>query len=335
MKRYVLLAAIAVLTLICCGAASVKEYKQVDVSTGVLENEAAKWGQEEYNGNLKLNDPSEAPKLPGETTAPSQGKKRYKDNKKYSETTSTSDCPQPNCGAPPPPENASPPAGYPFYNLALVNNGSSWTHDQLAEYASVMQDVLNTQHVYKWGVGGTVEAYDSVADWMLDSEGRWPVFVDGLCPDCDGEAYHKAITSDGVCIPFAQVQDWSDDREITEILTSHETLEMVDNPVCNDIDRVVQYGQVLYLVESVDPVEDYSYPFEGHVVTNWQFPSYFQFGTSGSLNYMGLPQNPLFPVCGPNFATTFDPGSDYQEWIRSQRDESKYYNCLGQPTQAA
>lgn len=307
-------------------AASASPEKTTHVTDALLKQVAGQWKKESDAGKVKLNDPSQVPKLPHETTAPSNGKKHYSPNK---ETTSSSPSPATTLAAATPP-----PPGYTVFNIALVNNGSSWSPTQLDSYATAMQDALNTQHVYKWSVAADIKPYGSVAEWQNSATPSWPVFVDGNCPDCEGGAYHDATTVNGVCLAYSEIQDSPNDLDYTENSVSHETFEMIDNPFCGGIDRVVKYGNALWLVESADPVEDYSYPLDGHVITNWQFPSYWQLGASGALNEMGLTQTPLYPVCGPDYDTSGDPGTNYQVWERSQRDSYKAYNCIAQPVSA-
>lgn len=334
MKRTIVFFATLLVALSITTTAAAKQDKTVTIDKTLIEKQAKVYKEKADAGEATLNDPSQAPALPNEVVAPSSGPKK-KDPPEHRQA-STSSCPSPSCAPCPQPDcsldpaGASPPSGYPVYNLALVSNGSSWSHADLVAFANTLQDWFNTQYVYKWGVAVVMRPYDSVYQWQTSSTPSWPVFVNSSCPECEGTGYHDAATVNGVCLPYAEVQDQvlptvvAPDKPYVEPLIHHETGEMVTNPACEGHDRVVSYNNTLYAVELNDPVEDYTFSFEGHTLENWQFPSYWQPFSAGPYNYLGLTQYPLWPVCGPDYP--YD--TDFQMWSKPGKDYHSYY-CDG------
>jgi len=123
-----------------------------------------------------------------------------------------------------------------------------------------------------WQISATVQAFEKLEDIPLD---YWPMIVRD---DIGFAAAGIHLDQDGQ--PFALITS-SNDNDVWSLTVSHETLEMLVDPlgdrlVAGDSPKPDQ-GRVLFLVEVSDPSEaaDFAYSVNGVLVSDFYTPSFF------------------------------------------------------------
>ena len=159
-------------------------------------------------------------------------------------------------------------------HVALVSETDRISSSQLASAAAAIQKQVTRDFGPMWNIQATVDAFDSLETVPVD---YWPVIMKDNINEPGAAGYH----TDDKGQPFSLVQ--ADDG--WELTASHEALEMLADPFGNRTiagspppqapQEILALERVTYLVEVCDPCETITYPSNGHDVSDFISPNYY------------------------------------------------------------
>jgi|SRR5579859_11565 len=171
-------------------------------------------------------------------------------------------------------------------HVALVSETQSVTFKQLAQVAAALQKQVTRDFDPLWEVNATVNAFDSLESIPVD---YWPVIIKDDIDSPGAAGFH----TDDHGQPFSLVQfdnDWA-------LTASHETLEMLADPFGNrtlagapppqlaGLPKAPHLERVVYLVEVCDPCETFTYQSNGHKVSDFITPHYYDPNAGQNVRY--------------------------------------------------
>jgi hypothetical protein len=190
-------------------------------------------------------------------------------------------------------------------HVALVSQSSQIDDSEVSSVAAALQNQATRDFAPIWSIQATVDHFKRLEDVPL---GYWPIIV----KDNIGQPGAGGFHTDKNHQPFALVQAGS----MWSIAASHECLEMLVDPFGN---RLVSgpslapgQGDVNYLVEVGDPVEDaqFAYLINGVMVSDFYTPRYLDVDASRGVLYdfRGAVSQPR-QVLENGYISWFDPAS--------------------------
>jgi hypothetical protein len=176
----------------------------------------------------------------------------------------------------------------PVHHVALVKESKNVDSADLARVAAALQRQVLDDFVPMWRRPATVDSFPRLEDVPVD---YWPMIVrDDIPYDAQG------IHLDNKWGPYALIL-WDAGWSLT---ASHECLEMLADPYGRRLRQAPSpkagQGEVQFLVEVCDPCEadQYSYPVNGVVVSDFYTPRYFDSaaGNTGGYSRTGSVKRP-------------------------------------------
>jgi hypothetical protein len=172
-----------------------------------------------------------------------------------------------------------------------------------------------------WGVEATIDAFVDLDDVP---PGYWPILVRDDFPGLDIIGFH--LDKDGQ--PFALVElspTWS-------LTVSHEAIEMVTDPWGSRLmpggSPMPGQGLVEILVEVCDPVGGvrWAYTVNGHLVSDFYTPSYFDPVRSPGVrySYTGALERPRHILPGGYLAWREPASGDWWQWDHIGRRQPRF-----------
>lgn len=166
-----------------------------------------------------------------------------------------------------------------IHQVALVSQSKKIKLSELTKASAALQKQASKDISPIWGVQATVDVFQDLKDVPL---GYWPVIIMDKLDDPTAAGYH----TDKNHQPYSLVE-YSDSWSLT---CSHEICEMLVDPYGNKMKSGTSPDgkeRVHYLVEVCDPCEDSScaYFINGHLVSDFYTPDYFDSGGSGTKKY--------------------------------------------------
>jgi hypothetical protein len=169
-------------------------------------------------------------------------------------------------------------------HVALVSETQAISSAQLSAAAAAIQKQVTRDFGPIWNVQATVDAFDTLDAVPLD---YWPVIMQDNINEPGAAGYH----TDNQGQPFSLVQ--ADDG--WELTASHEALEMLADPFGNRTvagtpppqapQEILALDRVTYLVEVCDPCETVTYPSNGHGVSDFITPAYYDPKVADGVRY--------------------------------------------------
>jgi hypothetical protein len=192
------------------------------------------------------------------------------------------------------------------YQIALVSESASVSYAELSQVCAAIQFQVQYHFYPVWKAAAIITPYPSLES--VPSSAYWHIIVQDDINEPGVAGIHGAANNQ----PYALIQYgpyWS-------VEASHECLEMIADPWGNAMRQGPSHapgqGEVSYVLEICDPVQDLSYAYEIYTsyVSNFYFPSYFDLNAPAGtqFDYRRALTAPL-QVLPNGYISWYDPAS--------------------------
>ena len=175
-------------------------------------------------------------------------------------------------------------------HLAIFNQSS--IGDYIANrWVSAVQHQVTDHFEKAYGYGAELE-YVAKGREARASD-YWSIFVDDKSPTVDDALGYHDQDEKGKPVSYIFVQDTIRDMQEPSVTLSHEVLELLANPFCDQAAMGPSQKRILVAYEACDPVQRQTYTHHGIAVSNFVFPNYFGLDDPPPYDYLGNVTKPF------------------------------------------
>jgi len=206
--------------------------------------------------------------------------------------------------------------------LAYVRDTDVITDAMIASYVAAQQIQITRDFAPLWGINATCVAVPTGA---VIPAGAYQIWFKDHTDQDDALGYH---TLDGNPIAYVFTADDLADGVSWSVTSSHETLEMLADPMVNQVRDI---AGVEYAVEVGDAVEDdeFSYLINGHLMTDFVLPSWFDPAGKAPFSFRNSVSAPLTLAAGGYIGVRQLPNG---QWVQRMSEMIPAPRQLKRPT---